>query len=150
MRIGVRGVSSPSIGTITHRAPSTWLGGEANVGYFITCDVVTEKARDPELVSTERDANLALDRLEDACPALLQPRRPATYLLGDKAHGYIWAREYSNTDMFAWVDHGWVEFQAYMSQEGYAGPVSAWKKAPLHVSCGRGTDGYFLRVTGLR
>lgn len=145
-RIVVRGVSSPDIG-ITSRAPSTLSSAKANVGYFITCHVVTEKARDPALVAAESEANLVLDRLEDACPALLQPRRPASYLLGDKAHGYIWARQYPNTDMYAWVDHGWVEFQAYMSQEGYAGPESAWQKAPLRVNCGRGASGYFLRVT---
>jgi hypothetical protein len=149
-RIVVHGVSSPASRTVTRRVRATQSLAEAETGYFISCGVVAEKARDPALVADESNANLVLDRLEDACPALFQPRRPATYLLGDKAHGYIWARQYSNTDMFAWTDKGWVHYQRLLSQEGYAGPESAWDKAPLRLSCGRGADGYFLRVIGPR
>jgi hypothetical protein len=148
--IVARGISSPAIGTVTGRAPSTPSMAKVNTGYFITCRVVTAKARDPALVTGESRANLALDHLEDACPALFQPRRPTTYLMGDEAHGYVWVRQYPNTDMFVWVAKGWVRFQAFMSQEKYAGPESAWEKAPLRASCGRGADGDFLRVTGPR
>jgi hypothetical protein len=146
----VQGVSSPALGTVDGRARPTVSAADANTGYFITCRVVTAKAPDPALTSGVSAANLALDRLEDACPVLFQPRRPTTYLLGDKEHGYIWARQYPNTDMFAWVAKGWVHYQALMQQEGYAGRESAWRKAPLQLTCGRGTDGYFLRVTGPR
>ncbi len=150
-RIVVHGTSSPAIGMLTGRAPSKLSLEEATTGYYIACRVVTEKARDPALVSGESQANLALDRLEDACPALFQPRRPASYLLGDESHGYIWARQYGNTGMLAWVDKGWMHFQRFMGQQGYGGPESAWEKAPLRVSCGRGAGGgYFLRVMGLR
>jgi hypothetical protein len=146
-RILVRDVSSPAMGTTTGRAPPTLPPANANIGYFVTCRVVTGKARDPALVSAESDANLVFDRLEDACPALFQPRRPATYLAGDKAHGYIWERQYPNTDIFALIHNGWVHFQPYMSRGGFAGAQSAWEKAPLRVTCGRGADGYFLRAT---
>ena len=149
--IVVRGVSQPGMGTTTGHAPSILPPEKQNIGYFVTCRVVTAKARDPSLISSESEANLVLDRLEDACPALLQPRRPASYLvMGDKAHGRFWARQYPNTDMLAWVYKGWVRFQPYMSQEGFAGPESAWEKAPLRVDCGRGANGYFLHVKGLR
>jgi hypothetical protein len=148
-RVVADAVSSPVVGTVTGRTPSRLSAAEVETGYFISCRVVAEKARDPALVADESNANLVLDRLEDACPALFQPRRPATYLLGEKAHGYIWARQYPNTDFIAWTADGWVHFQRLMRQQGYAGPESAWEKAPLRVSCGRGADGYFLRVAGL-
>lgn len=147
-RLVVRDVSSPVVGTSTGRAASGLSLAEANSGYFISCRVVTEKARDPTLTSGESNANLVLDRLEDACPALFEPRRPVSYLREDKAQEYAWVRRYPNTDMFAWVSRGWVHVQRYLSPEGYAGRESAWEKAPLHVSCGRGAEGYFLRVTG--
>jgi hypothetical protein len=112
---------------------------------------VPATTRDPALTAGDGPANAALDHLEDSCPALFQPRRPASYLLGDKARGYIWARQYGNTDMAAWVTRGWVHFQRITGgKEGYAGPESAWEKAPLRTICGRGgPDGYFLRVPGL-
>lgn len=149
-RIVVHGVSSPVTGTTTGRAPSTPSTAQMNVGYFITCPVTTGKARDPALVVAENDANLVFNRLEDACPALFQPRRPATFLMGDKAHGYVWARQYPNTDIFALIAKGRVLFQPFLSQAGYAGRESAWEMAPLRLSCGRGADGYFLRITAPR
>jgi hypothetical protein len=121
---------------------------ETNTGYFISCLVVKEKAPDAGVMAAESGANRALDRLEDACPALFQPRRQVSYLLGDTAHNYIWVRRYGNTDIIAWVAKGWVHYQGLMSQRGYAGSVSAWEKAPLRVSCGREAGQYFLRVLG--
>jgi hypothetical protein len=119
-----------------------------NTGYFISCPVVKENAPDAGVLAAESGANRALDRLEDACPALFQPRRQVSYLLGDTAHNYIWVRRYGNTDIIAWVAKGWVHYQGLMSQRGYAGSVSAWEKAPLRVSCGREAGQYFLRVLG--
>lgn len=145
-RIVVRDVSSSIIGTITR--PRSLSAAEANTGYFVTCGTVAATAPDPALVAQERVVNVALGRVEDACPALFQPRRQTSYLLGDEAHGYIWVRQYTNTDMVLWVAKGWVHFQGLLSQKGYAGQVSAWEKAPLRVSCGRGADKYFLRVIG--
>lgn len=149
-RIIVRGVGSPAIGTLNGQGAFEVPESEAYTGYFISCRVMREKARDPALVADEEHANLVLDRLEDACPALFQPRRMASYLLGDKATGYIWARHYSNTDMLAWVTNGWVHFQPMLQQEGYAGPESAWEKASPQLICGRNAAGYFLRITALR
>jgi len=148
-RIVARAVSSPVVGMLAGRSPSRLTAAEVETGYFVSCPVVAAKAPDAALVADQSNADLALDRLEDACPALFQPRRPATYLLGDRAGAHIWAREYSSTDFIAWTSRGWVHFQRLMRQEGYAGQESAWDKAPLRVSCGRGADGYFLQVTGL-
>ena len=149
-RIVVHGVSSPMLGTNTGRAPSILSAAEMNVGYFITCQVVAGKALDPALVTAENGANLVFDRLEDACPALFQPRRPATFLMGDEAHGYVWARQYPNTDIYAYLARGRVQFQPFLRQAGYAGRASAWEKAPVRVACGRGADGYFLHITDPR
>lgn len=149
-RIVLRDASTPALGIVGPHSPSTVLPAAANMGYFITCRVVTAKTRDPALAAAESAANLAFDHLEDACPALFQPRRPTTYFFGSKAHGYIWERQYANTDIFALIHNGWVRFQPYMSQAGLAGAQTAWEKAPLRVSCGRGAGGYFLRVTAPR
>lgn len=151
-RIVVHDTSSPIIGASTGRAPPRLSPSDAAIGYFISCQVVPETTRDPAIVAGEGPANVSLDHLEDACPALFQPRQPATFLLQDKPHDYIWVREYINTDMVAWVNGGWVHFQRRIDggKEGYAGTVSAWAKAPLRVTCGRGAGGYFLRVIGSR
>lgn len=148
-RIVVNGMPPPPIVTIGP-GPHKATPPQTDVAYFIACGVVVSKARDPALISAQRSADLALDHLEDACPALLQPARPVTYLRGDAAHGYVWARQYGNTDMVVWVRGGWIYFQKLIGggQQGIAGRESVWEKASLPVSCGRGTDGYYLRVLG--
>lgn len=150
-RFIVHGITQPPIRTADGPSPPNLSPAEMQTGYFISCGVVPATTRDPALSAGEGAANVALDHVEDACPALMQPRRPATYLLGDKAHGYIWVRMYSNTDLAVWVTRGWVHFQRLTGgQEGFAGPESAWEKAPVQTVCGRGgPGGYFLRVTGL-
>lgn len=151
-RIVVHGITSPMLIARTDRALSKLSPSEAETGYFLSCRVLPERMRDPGLVPAEKSANLVLDRLENACPALLQPKRQATFLMRDKTHGYLWVRRYANTDMTAWVSRGWVHFQRFIDggKEGYAGRETAWEKGSLKVSCGRGADGYFLRVIGSR
>jgi Glycosyltransferase family 87 len=150
--IVVRGITTPVLTTYDGSMPPKVSPSDADTGHFVSCGVVPETRRDPAVIAGEGPANLVLDRLEDACPALLQPRRQVTFLLGGKAHGYAWARQYVNTDMSAWVTRGWVHFQRFSGggKEGYAGQESTWEKAPQRVSCGRGPDGYFLRVQGPR
>lgn len=150
-RIVVHGITEPIIGTYSGPKPPKLSMSEALTGYFISCAVVPAPVRDPAIIAGEGPANAALDHLEDSCPALFQPRRPSSYLLGNKARGYIWVRQYSNADMAAWVTRGWVHFQRLTGgKEGYAGPESAWEKAPLRTVCGLGgPGGYFLRVPSL-
>lgn len=151
-RIVVHGITRPIISTLKGPSPPKLSLSEALTGYFISCVAVPLVERDPAVAAGEAPANGALDHLEDSCPALFQPRRPSTYLLGNRARGYIWVRQYSNTDMAAWVTRGWVHFQRLTGggTEGYAGPESAWEKAPLRTVCGRGgAHGYFLQVPTL-
>lgn len=150
-RIIVHGITQPIISTYSGPKPPKLSMSEALTGYFVSCAVVPATTSDPAIIAGEGPANTALDHLEDSCPALFQPRRPSTYLLGNKARGYIWVRQYSNADMAAWVTRGWVHFQRLTGgKEGYAGPESAWAKAPLRTVCGLGgPEGYFLRVPSL-
>ena len=46
--------------------------------YLVSCHVIPDKIDHSAQMPAHRDADLALDRLEDACPALFQPRRPRT------------------------------------------------------------------------
>jgi len=151
-RIIVRGVTTPAIVTYSGKTLPKLPPADIAVGYFDACRVVPGRGREPAVIADEASANIALDHLENACPALFQPERQATFHIGDEAHGYLWVRRYANTDMTAWVTHGWVHFQRFIDggKEGYAGRESDWEKAPLPVRCGRGEDGYFLRVIGSR
>lgn len=150
-RIIVRGTITPVTPAYTGEEPPKprLSPAEAGIGYFNACRVVPETRREPA-VADEASANISLDHLEDACPTLFQPPRQATFHVGDSTHGYLWVRRYANTDMTTWVAHGWVHFQRFIdgTKEGTAGRESDWEKGPLLVSCGRGADGYFLRVTG--
>ncbi|MGH8200828.1 MAG: glycosyltransferase family 87 protein [Steroidobacteraceae bacterium] len=118
--------------------------------YLVTCPLVPDPGRWAALAATEPAANLSLDHLEDACPALFQPRRPETYLTGSDPKGYFWVRRYSNTDVFAWVHAGKVAFEKLIgSGRGRlqnVGSELAWESAPLRVVCARRSDGDFLRV----
>lgn len=107
--------------------------------YLVSCQLVQDRMREDALVFKERAPNLALDRLEDACPALFQPPRPVTFVRGDDLRGYTWAREYSNTNVLAWVHAGRVKFQRLIGRhpEWDAGSELAWDKASLPVACGR-------------
>ncbi len=98
------------------------------------------------LLSGQRNADRALDHLEDACPALFQPRRAVDTFVGDRAHGYVFQRRYSNTQTVAWVARGSVGFEKlFGGREEGAGLERMWEEAPPRVSCGREGQGY-LRV----
>jgi hypothetical protein len=95
------------------------------------------------LVARERAIDLVFDRLEDACPALFQPRRALTEHDRD-----IWRRLYVNTDLVALVSHGSVKFLNPLrgGQTVYLGLESDWAKAPPRLACGRQDGRYFARV----
>jgi hypothetical protein len=108
--------------------------------YLVSCRVTADTTDHSSDISAHRDADLALDRLEDACPALFQPRRPRTEY---SAGGGL--RRYLNTDLSAWVSNGWVKFQQPSTggEMFHLGHESDWVKAPLRLSCGR-RDGVFF------
>ena len=133
----------PFGGALPRLPPSAWY-----TRYLVTCQLVPDHAQHDALALTERAANVVLDRLEDACPALFQPRRSATYFMGSDAHSYFWIRWYSNTDVIAWVRRGSVGFEKLTGPRHAqnAGSELAWEKSPLRVVCGRRSDADFLRI----
>jgi hypothetical protein len=90
-------------------------------------------------------ADLVLDRLEDACPKLFQPRRLLTEHIGSH-----WQRFYMNTDLIAWVSRGEVRFQDLLRNDGlgYLGRESDWTEGSSRLACGRRDGHYFARVIG--
>jgi hypothetical protein len=130
-------------GILPRLPPSAWY-----TRYLVTCQLVPDRAQHDALALTERAANVVLDRLEDACPALFQPRRSTTYFMGSGAHDYFWVRWYSNTDVMAWVQRGRVGFEKLTGPRHAqnAGSELAWERSSLRVVCGRQSDGDFLRI----
>ena len=123
--------------------PSAWY-----TRYLVTCPLIPDAGQQQALASLKRTADLVLDRLEDACPSLLQPRRPETYLIGSDDRSYFWVRRYASTDVIAWVHRGRVGFQKVIGRGRAqdAGSVPAWVRSPLQVQCGRHRDDDFLRI----
>ena len=123
--------------------PSAWY-----TRYLVTCRLIPDAGQQQALASLKRTADLVLDRLEDACPSLLQPRRPETYLIGSDDRSYFWVRRYASTDVIAWVHRGRVGFQKVIGggRAQDAGSVPAWVRSPLQVQCGRRRDDDFLRI----
>jgi hypothetical protein len=114
-----------------------------DTAYFLSCGIVQSDADRAVQIQQQRAADLVLDRLEDACPKLFQPRRMIT-----EHHGDDWQRLYINTDLTAWVSHGWVKFRnpAHGDEMVYVGRESDWQKAPLRLVCGRRDGRYFATV----
>jgi hypothetical protein len=121
--------------------PQVPQSGDAT--YLLSCRVAPDKADYSAQISAHRDVDLALDRLEDACPALFQPRRVHTEYSGDGG-----LRRYPNTDLTAWVSHGWLKFlqPARGGDIIYLGHESAWTKVPIQVECGRRNGRYFANL----
>jgi hypothetical protein len=111
--------------------------------YLLSCSVVPDKADHSAELPEHHAADLALDHLEDACPALFQPRRPVTEYRGDGG-----LRRYGATDLVAWVSHGSVKFlqPTIGGDVVYLGQENEWAKAPIPIRCGRHTTRYFAIV----
>jgi hypothetical protein len=111
--------------------------------YMVSCRVVPDSADHSAEIAGQKEADLVLDRLEDACPQLFQPRRPPTDVRGSTSK-----RLYMNTDVVAWVSLGWVKFQEPMRGDDMVvlGRESEWLKAPPLLACGRREGHYFARV----
>lgn len=115
--------------------------------YLVTCRVVPNRAGFGIEPAGERAADVVLDRLEDQCPAVLEPRRSVTFQLQDlNNNNDMWIRRYGNTHVAAWVSAGRVKFQATVSGDPVhdLGNVSEWEKAPPRIVCGRRSDGLFF------
>jgi hypothetical protein len=111
--------------------------------YLASCRVVADSRGRSEENSTRRVMDMVLNRVEDACPALFQPRRPQT-----EHEDKVWFRVYPMTDLTAWIGDGEVKFVDPIrhQHEIVIGREEEWAKAPLSLSCGRKDGIYFARV----
>jgi hypothetical protein len=111
--------------------------------YLVSCRVVLDKTDHSAELPEHHAADLALDHLEDACPALFQPRRPHTEFRGDGG-----LRRYGATDLVAWVSHGSVKFlQPTIGGDViYLGRENDWAKDPIPIRCGRHNARYFATM----
>jgi hypothetical protein len=102
--------------------------------HLVSCGLVPDHSDHTADLALERTANLALDRLEDACPELFQPRRVPT-----GRYGHMWRRLYINTDLIAWVSRGELKFFDPVRGDDivYLGSENDWARAPLRLACGR-------------
>jgi len=114
--------------------------------YLVTCDVVADGGTYGALPPEERSADQALDRLEDACPAVLQPRRSVSFRVKARDGQDDWVRSYADSDVDAWVSKGRVYFESALGKDVMhdLGPESAWETTPPHIVCGRGENGMFF------
>jgi len=115
--------------------------------YLVSCRVAPDNTDYSAQIPARRDIDLALDHLEDACPALFQPRRPRTEIIGDGG-----MRRYGGTDLIAWVSHGTVKFlQPPIGGDVVVlGPESDWAKASIQLRCGRRNGRFFARLPTLQ
>ncbi len=115
----------------------------SDTSYLASCHVVPDATDRSAQIARQRAVDLVLDRLEDACPQLFQPRRLRTEHVRD-----IWRRLYVNTDLVALVSHGTVKFLNPVR----GGPMvelgreSDWAKAPRQLDCGRRDGRFFATV----
>lgn len=145
-RITIDGLPPPLPLTLVTSAPvkrKTQPEPRRDVSYVLSCHLVRQTASRAALLARQRIVDLVLDRLEDACPQLFQPRRPLT----EYSEG-VGVRIYLNTDLTAWVSHGGVKFQQTIRGDDaiYVGRESDWVKAPQKLVCGRRNGSYFARL----
>jgi hypothetical protein len=111
--------------------------------YLASCHIVADTDDESGEIAARRAVDVVLDRLEDACPALFQPRRPQTEHINR-----VWQRFYGATDLTAWVGQGEVKFASAVrdTRDVFVGREDAWAKRPLPLECGRRNGIYFARL----
>jgi hypothetical protein len=117
--------------------------GPLDVTYLVTCHVIEEHVDRSSTTVRQRAVDLVLNRLEDACPELLQPSRSGT-----EQDGPGWHRIYANTDLRATISDGWVRIRDPLRADAliYAGRESDWVQEAQRLECGRTPDGYSARL----
>lgn len=120
----------------------------SNTDYFVSCGTVRDTGDHSRYRENSRQVDSVMDRVEDACPQLFQPRRPVTQYFGHEQVGGIWERQYGNTNLELWVSRGWVNFTDPLRPGApvYIGREKDWESAPQHLECGRRGERYFARV----
>jgi hypothetical protein len=112
--------------------------------YLASCRLVADSKGDSSEIAARRAIDVVLDRLEDACPTLFQPRRPQTEHINQ-----VWSRFYGATDLTAWVAQGEVKFASPVrdTRDVSVGREDAWANRPLTLECGRRNGIYFAKLT---
>jgi hypothetical protein len=145
--ITVRGVRQtvwrPLASTI--QPPNPPPGKLRFTSYLESCGLAADTNDESSEMAARRAVDVVLDRLEDACPILFQPRRPQTEHIN-----HVWLRFYGATDLTAWVGQGGeVKFASAVrdTQDVFVGRESDWAKQPVRLECGRHNSIYFARLT---
>jgi hypothetical protein len=128
----------------TLAAPQIAPGSELRyTSYLASCHVVSDTGDESGEMAERRAIDVVLDRLEDACPTLFQPRRPQTEHINQ-----LWLRFYGATDLTAWVGQGEVNFASAIrdGRDVSVGREEAWASGPLALECGRRKGVYFARL----
>jgi hypothetical protein len=142
-KLAVQDLASGPVYVSSSRAsPVSTTDSDATL-YLVSCALVPDVTDHPEDIARERTANIVLDRLEDACPKLFQPRRMPT-----GRYGNLWRRIYLNTDLVAWVSRGEVKFfdPVHGDDTVYLGSENAWAQAAPRLACTRRQGHYFAKV----
>jgi hypothetical protein len=124
--------------------PIAPAGKRRYTSYLASCHLVADAGDASREMAARRAVDGVLDRLEDACPALFQPRRPQTEHINQ-----VWLRFYGATDLTAWVVQGEVKFASAIrdTRDIFVGREEAWAKGSLPLECGRRNGIYFARLT---
>ena len=117
-------------------------------GYLVVCRAVSTPGVAPALAQAEHVPNLVLDRIEDACPRLFQPPRPATEVYGDSHKGYRWIRKYPGTNLATFIVNGSIKLVdgARGGRPDDLGTESDWARAPLPLVCSRHGELYHAKL----
>lgn len=114
-----------------------------DTSYLTSCHVIPDDTARSAQIARERAVDVVFDRVEDACPALFQPRRMRT-----ETDGKVWRRLYLNTDLVMMIRRDYVRFIFPLrgGPDVIVGRESEWAKAPLRLACGRRNGHYFADV----
>jgi hypothetical protein len=116
----------------------------ANTTYLVSCALVPDNNDHSADRIRQEAIDVVLDRLEDACPELFQPRRLPTDYRGDAGR-----RIYLNTDLMAWVGKRGVKLffdPARGDDPLFLGREDDWLKAPPRLACARRNGHFIVRV----
>ena len=152
-KIVVRDASPATLVTIVNAAaklPSipAERASPSDTDYYVSCGTVPDSVVRSWYRKNSREIDLVLDRVEDACPELFQPRRPVTRYFGHERLGGIWERQYGSTNLALWVSRGWVNFTDPLrgGSPTYIGRAKDWESAAQRLECGRRGERYFARL----
>ncbi len=117
-------------------APPAAVGKFKYTSHLASCHLVADTRDRSREIAERRAVDVVLDRLEDACPALFQPRRTQT----EHING-VWLRVYPATDLAASVAQGQVNYLSDpLAPAGL--PLEAKKRGPggpCRLNAGAGT-----------